>query len=252
VTFNVPADAYARFMGRYSSPLAAQLLSVVDPSPGQRALDVGCGPGIVTGLLVDRLGSAAVNAIDPSEPFVAAVRSRLPEVGVRVGSAEELPWPDSSFDVVLAQLVVHFMTDPVAGLREMARVARPGGLVAASVWDYAGDRSPLSPFWLAVRDVDPTHPGESELAGTRPGHLASLFDEAGLQDVSSGELTVRVPLESFDEWWEPFTFGVGPAGTYVAALSDAARADLRARCAKRLPKGAFELSATAWLATGRA
>ena len=252
MTFNVPADSYARFMGRYSSPLAAELLSVVDPSPGQRGLDVGCGPGIVTGLLVERLGAAAVSAIDPSEPFVAAVRSRLPDVDVRLGSAEELPWADSSFDVVLAQLVVHFMTDPVAGLREMARVARPGGLVAASVWDYAGDRSPLSPFWLAVRDVDPTHPGESALAGARPGHLASLFGEAGLRDVSSGELTVRVPLESFDEWWEPFTFGVGPAGKHVEALGDAARADLRARCAKRLPEGSFELSATAWLATGRA
>jgi trans-aconitate methyltransferase len=251
VSFDVPAESYARFMGRYSQPLAAELLAAVDPQPGGRALDVGCGPGVVTALLADRLGARDVCAIDPSEPFVAAARARLPGVDVRLGSAERLPWPDSTFDLVLAQLVVHFMTDPVAGLREMGRVARPGGTVAASVWDYAGDRSPLSPFWLAVREIDPAHPGESSLAGARAGQLPSLFTEAGLTDVASGELTVRVPVGSFDEWWEPFTFGVGPAGQYVSALDEPARAELRERCAKRLPDGPFELSATAWLATGR-
>jgi SAM-dependent methyltransferase len=232
--------------------LAVELLAALELFPGQQVLDVGCGPGVVTELLVERLGAGAVSAIDPSEPFVAAARSRFPEVDVRLGAAEELGWDDDSFDVVLAQLVVHFMADPVAGLREMARVARPGGVVAASVWDYAGDRSPLSPFWSAVREIEPSHPGESALAGARPGHLAQLFVEAGLGAVSAGELTVRVPLSGFDEWWAPFNLGVGPAGQYLAALDEEGRAELRALSAKRLPAGPFELSATAWLATGRA
>src|SRR4051795_817082 len=221
MSFNVAAGAYGRFMGRYSEPLADEFLRVTDPRPGQRAVDVGCGPGMLTARLVARPGPDAVAAIDPSETFVTAARERLPEVDIRLGSAEELPWADASFDTALAQLVVHFMADPVAALREMARVTRPGGLVAASVWDYGGERSPLSPFWLAVREIDPDHPGESQLAGAREGHLASLFGQAGLADVRADELTVRVPVAGFHEWWEPFTLGVGPAGVYLAALDQA-------------------------------
>jgi SAM-dependent methyltransferase len=193
-----------------------------------------------------------VHAIDPSSPFVDATRSRLPGVDVRQGAAEDLPWPDGTFDRALAQLVVHFMADPVAGLREMARVTRPGGLVAASVWDHAGGRSPLSAFWTAVAEVDPEEAGESGMAGIREGHLAELFAAAGLDDVRPGELTVRVPIATFDEWWEPFTLGVGPAGAYVARADDATRAELRRLCAERFPAGPFEVSATAWLAVGRA
>jgi SAM-dependent methyltransferase len=252
VTFDVDPAAYGRFMGRFSQPLAVEFVRAVDPQDGQRVLDVGCGPGAVTALLLDRLGSAAVCAIDPSAPFVAGVRERFPEVDVRQGVAEELPWPDDTFDFALAQLVVHFMTDPVAALREMARVTRSGGLVAASVWDYGSERSPLSAFWQTVREREPGNPGESALAGVREGQLAELFIAAGLGDVQSGELSIRVPLAGFDEWWEPFTFGVGPAGTYVAGLDDAGQADLRAHCARRLPEGPFELTASAWLATGRA
>jgi SAM-dependent methyltransferase len=252
VSFDVPADVYGRFMGRYSGPLAAEFLRVVDVPPGQRVLDVGCGPGAVTGLLVDRLGTQAVCAIDPSASFVAAAQSRFPGVDVRQGTAESLPFPDESFDAALAQLVVHFMADPVAGLREMARVTRRAGIVAASVWDYGGGRSPLSVFWDAVAEIEPGHPGEAKLAGAREGHLAELFADAGVQDVSAGELTVRVAMSGFDEWWEPFTLGVGPAGVYLAGLDDGGRAELRARCADRLPGSAFEVTATAWLAVGRA
>jgi len=252
MSFDVAAESYGRFMGRYSEPLAAEFVRLADPQPGERVLDVGCGPGAVSALLVDRLGPAAVCAIDPSAPFVAAARERLPGVDVRQGTAEALPWSADLFDQALAQLVVHFMSDPVAALREMARVTRPGGLVAASVWDYAGSRSPLSVFWTAVRELDPDHPGEAELAGARPGHLAELFHTAGLSEVEAGELTVQVPVDGFDDWWQPYTLGVGPAGTYLAAQDDAVQQQLRDRCAALLPAGPFAVSATAWVVRARA
>lgn len=151
VSFNVTADAYTRFMGRFSEPLAVEFVERAGVREGQRALDVGCGPGALTTQLVYRLGANAVSAIDPSAAFVAAIRARLPAVDVRCGAAEHLPFHDDSFDLTLAQLVVHFMADPVRGLREMSRVTRPGGLVAACVWDLAGDGGPLAAFWRAAR-----------------------------------------------------------------------------------------------------
>jgi SAM-dependent methyltransferase len=246
VSFKVTADAYARFMGRFSEPLAAQFVGVADVRAGQRALDVGCGPGALTLELVERLGADAVVAIDPSEPFVAAVRQRFPGVDVRTGAAEQLPFADDSFDRTLAQLVVHFMDDPVAGLKEMARVTRPGGVVAACVWDHAGGSGPLAAFWQAVHDEDPDAHDESELPGAREGHLAELCGRAGLQQIESGRVTAAVGFADFDDWWEPFTLGVGPAGAYVAQLDDTRRAALRARCAAHLPPGRFEIAASAW------
>src|SRR5688572_31939500 len=180
MSFVVGADEYDRFMGRYSAPLAPQFAELAGVDSGQRALDVGCGPGSLTAELVRRLGQGAVAAVDPSEPFVAAARERHPGVSVQRAAAEELPFGDQEFDASLAQLVVHFMADPVAGLGEMARVTRRGGVVAACVWDHAGDRGPLSPFWQAARQIDPVLDDESNLAGVREGHLAELFDAAGL------------------------------------------------------------------------
>ncbi|MFC0627087.1 class I SAM-dependent methyltransferase [Kribbella deserti] len=247
---NVSADAYARFMGRYAEPLAGGFADLAGVRPGQRALDVGCGPGALTAQLIDRLGPDAVSAIDPSPPFITAVRERFPEVDIHSGTAEDLPFAAGSFDVALAQLVVHFMADPVQGLREMARVTRPGGTIAACVWDHAGGRGPLSPFWKAAHEVLPEVHDESDRAGARAGQLAELFAAAGVQDVQAGTLTVEVPYESFDEWWEPYTLGVGPAGAYTAKLSPEHREALRAHCAEVLPAGPFTISATAWTTTG--
>ena len=252
MTFNVTADAYGKFMGRYSEPLAALFADWIGVTPGQRVLDVGCGPGALTAVLVERLGYAGVAAVDPSPPFVAAARARFPELDVREGVAEQLPFADDEFDQAAAQLVVHFMQDPVAGLREMARVTRPGGLVTASVWDHGGAGGPLSPFWRTVRRGAPQTTGESDLPGAREGHLAQLMREAGLHDVEDSSLTVSVRYASFDEWWEPYTYGVGPAGDYVRGLGDAKRVELRARCEEALGSGPFEVRASAWCARGRA
>jgi SAM-dependent methyltransferase len=246
MTFNVTAGAYDRFMGRFSEPLAARFAELADVKPGQRALDVGCGPGGLTAQLVDRLGAGAVSAVDPSAPFVAAVRARLAGTDVRCAVAERLPFPDDSFDLALAQLVVHFMADPVSGLSEMARVTRPGGLIAACVWDHAGGSGPLAVFWRAAHDVDPSVRDESELAGSREGHLAELCQAARLTDIEPTSLTVTVQFATFDDWWEPFTLGVGPAGAYVAGLDQARRDRLHSRCAQLLPPPPFQIAATAW------
>jgi ubiquinone/menaquinone biosynthesis C-methylase UbiE len=252
VNFAVPPESYDRFMGVYSVQLAPQLAELAGVEPGQRVLDVGCGPGALSTELVGRLGADAVSAVDPSESFVAAARERLPGVTVERASAEELPFPDDSFDAALAQLVVHFMSDPVAGLAQMGRVTRAGGVVAACVWDHAGRQSPLAPFWDAARILEPDVDDESELAGAREGHLRELFETAGLREVEDTALTATVEHLAFEEWWEPFTFGIGPAGGFVAGLSPERRSELRELCRDRLPAAPFTISARAWAARGLA
>ena len=249
MSFDVTADAYLRFMGRYSEPLAARFADLPGLRPGQRVLDVGCGPGALTAELVSR--AAAVSAVEPSAPFAAAIRARLPGVDVRQGAAEQLPFADDAFDAALAQLVVHFMADPVLGLHEMARVTRPGGVVCACVWDHAGGRGPLAGFWSAVRELDPAADDESDLAGVREGDLARLFTQAGFGGTQVTTLTVQVRHVSFEQWWEPFTLGVGPAGVYVASLPPDHRSALRDQCRHQMPVGPIEIRASAWAATAR-
>ena len=252
MTFLVPAEAYGRFMGRFSEPLAAEFADACGVYAGQRALDVGCGPGALTAELVRRLGAEAVTAVDPSPPFVAAAAARFPEVDVRTGAAENLPFADDSFDIALAQLVVHFMADPVQGLREMRRVTRPGGAVGACVWDHGGGQGPLSLFWRAVSDLDPDSPGEADRAGTHEGQLVQLAAAAGLTEVDPGTVSVTVGFEHFDEWWVPFTLGVGPVGDYTRGLDEDRRAALREQCRELLPPAPFTVTGSAWSVVGRA
>lgn len=246
------AQSYDRFMGRFSTPLAEQFVALLDLRPSSDVLDVGCGPGALTRVLVDRLGVDHVAAVDPSEPFVQAVRQRLPGVDVRTGRAAELPFGDRRFGAALAQLVVHFMPDPVAGLREMSRVTVAGGTVSASVWDHAGGSGPLALFWDQVRARDPHAHDEADLPGAREGDLARLAHDAGLSDVEEHVLRVRVPFTSFEDWWEPFTLGVGPAGAYVSGLDEVQRDSLRESCREALPDNGFEIPAAAWCVVGRA
>jgi SAM-dependent methyltransferase len=239
-------------MGRYSVPLAPQLADFAKVAAGQHVLDVGCGPGALTAELVTRLEPDAVAAVDPSESFVAAAQERHPGVSVQRAAAEELPFEDQAFDAALAQLVVHFMADPVVGLREMARVTREGGVVAACVWDHAGGQGPLSLFWDAARELDSDVEDESQLAGSREGHLAELFHAAGLREVEENALSVSVEHPSFEDWWEPYTLGVGPAGDYAAGLDAKRQAQLRECCRELLPAAPFVLTSRAWAARGLA
>ena len=252
MSFDVAADAYDGFMGRYSRLLSCQLADWASVRTGQRVLDVGCGTGALTSELVMRLGPTKVAAVVPSETFVAATRERHPGVDVRSSTAEHLPFPNATFDAALAQLVVHFMKDPVAGLAEMGRVTRRDGVVAACVWDHGGGDGPLRIFWDSARTLDTKIDGESQLAGARKGHLAELFEAAKLRGIESTAFSVSLEHPTFNAWWDPFQRGVGPAGAYLASLSAAQRIALRAECQRRVPSEPFTVTAVAWAARGLA
>lgn len=251
VSFDVAGEAYDRFMGRYSGPLAHRLADWLDVTPGQRAIDVGCGPGALTGELVDRLGADRVSAVDPSEPFVEACRERHPGVDVRQGVAESLPYEDHTFDVAASNLVVHFLQDAVAGMAEMARVTRPGCRIGATVWDLAGNRAPMAPVWAAIADLGLPDTGAGPLPGGAPGELDLILAAAGLTDVEGIELEVTLTHPTFEEWWMPFQRGVGPVGVAIAGLDPSVRARLEDALRDRLGPGPFDITATAFAVRGR-
>ena len=246
MSFDVPSNAYDRFMGRYAEPLAVGFVAFAGVGAGDSVLDVGCGPGALTAQLLSV--GVDVAALDPSPPFVDAIHARFPRVDVRQGTAEEMPYESDTFDAALAQLVVHFMTDPVLGLTQMARVTRRGGVVAACVWD--GPTGALAPFWEAVHVNDPDAEDEALLSGAHQGHLTELFGAAGLRDVQEVALVVDVVHPTLEEWWEPYTYGVGPAGDYLQRLDADARARLKDTARRLRGSGPFTVSATAWAARG--
>ena len=254
-TFQVSGEAYDRFVGRYSTPLARAFADVAAVEPGVAALDIGCGPGALTAELVRRLGPAAVAAIDPSEPFVAECRRRNPGVAVQIASGEALPFADASFDRALSQLVLHFVADPAAAAAEMRRVLRPGGIAAACVWDFHDGMRLIRYFWDAALTIDRGAPDEAAtLHFGRDGEIGELFATAGFGEVATGAVDVEAAYEDFDDLWSGFTGGPGPAGAYCKSLAPDLRDRLRDELRRSLgdPRGAFTLPARAWYATGRA
>ncbi len=246
MSFDIPAAAYDRFMGRYSLALAPLFAEFADAGPAQRVLDVGCGPGSLTGVLLDR--GAEVTAVDPSSHFVEAVRERYPAANAHVGTAESLPLTDAGFDRVLAQLVVHHMADPVTGIREMARVTAREGTVAACVWDHVGGRSPLGVFWRAHRRLDPDSPPLPSQPGTREGELVALFVEAGLAEVEGDVISFDFPHTGFDDWWAPFQQSPGPVGRILASLDEEERGRLEDLCREGFPSDSEPLHLSVWAA----
>lgn len=252
--FEVDGEAYDRLMGRYSRLLAPAFADAAGVARGQRALDVGCGPGALTAELAHRLGSHHVCAIDPSATFVQACSKRNPGVRVLKGEAGRIPFPDADFDAALAQLVMHFVADAPAAAREMRRVVRPGGVVAACVWDFAGGMRLIRTFWEAARELDPDRAlGPEDRAFGRDGELGQLFEGAGLTQVRTGALDVQASYSGFDDLWAGFLGGVGPVGVFCASLDGDGLERLREEIRTRLgsPAGAFELPARAWYAVGR-
>jgi SAM-dependent methyltransferase len=252
--FDVTRDAYDRYMGRYSDQLAHAFAAFAAPGPGARVLDVGCGPGALTEVLATNVGGAGVAAADPSSPFVEACAARVPAADVRQASADDLPWADGAFDVVVAQLVLNFLPDADAGLAEMARVVRPGGRIAACTWAYASGMQMLNRFWEAVRDVDPAARDESSaMRYITQDELEALWQRSGLTDVQGEVLPVSADYADFDDYWSPVLLGVGPGGAYVSRLDPAHVAELRDACFRRLgsPSGPFSLTAEAVAVAGR-
>jgi ubiquinone/menaquinone biosynthesis C-methylase UbiE len=257
MTFAVQAEMYDRFVGRYGEALGSALAELTGVQPGMHALDVGAGTGKLTGILAEIVGEENVATLDPSAPFVDALTARFPAADVRLGTAEELPWADGSFDAVFAQLVVNFMADPERGAQEMRRVAREGGVVAAAVWDYRGEMTMLRAFWeAAAASGEAGVEARDERATMRFGEkdeLAELWRAAGLREVEGGEIVVGAFYENFEDLWEPFLAGVGPAGDFATSIPPDAQEALRAEYRRLLgsPEGPFELGARAWYAVGK-
>lgn len=252
-SFRVDGADYDRFMGRYSGPLAQRFADAAGITAGRTALDVGCGPGALTAVLADRLGAGAVAACDPSDEFVAACSTRHPGVRVVPARAESLPFEAAEFDTVLAQLVLPFVSDPVAALDEFVRVASPGGCIGVCVWDYEQEMEMLRIFWDAALVGDPDAPDEARvLPFSRPGECVALFEKAGVVDVEEGVLTVASSYQDFDELWGGFLLGIGPAGQYLTSRSPEAREAIRSELFDRAgrPSGRFDLSAVARYAFG--
>ena len=254
MSFAIPRKSYDRYMGRYSDRLASAFVARLDVSDEVHALDVGCGPGALTEALASRLGAAKVAAVDPSESLLAACAERVPGADVRRGEAASMPWPDETFDLVVSQLVLNFLPDADAGVAEMCRVTRPGGVVACCVWDYADGMRMLRTFWNAARELDPAAPHEGQtMAHCSESELSTLWRRHGLAGVETGVVGVTAGYENFDDYWEPFTFGVGPGGAYCATLDPAQQRRLRDACFRRLgaPNGSFTLDAQAFFVRGR-
>jgi SAM-dependent methyltransferase len=246
------AAAYQQFMGRYSDRLAPEFAGAVGVSEGERVVDVGCGSGALTTVLAQIVGAENVAAADPSAPFVAEARARVPGADLRIVPAESLPFEDGTFDVALSQLVFHFVHDPARAVSEMRRVTRRAGRVAACVWDMTGGMTLLRSYWDAAREAGTTTTDETERFGGHPGQLATLWRDAGLRDVVDDSLTVSADYRDFDELWQSVLGASGPVGAHAASLDERAAAAVAGELHRRLgaPDGAFTLTARAWYALG--
>jgi SAM-dependent methyltransferase len=252
------AEAYERLMGRWSRQLAPLLIEFAEVREGDRVLDVGSGTGSL-GLAVAATRGSEVVGIDPSAAYVEYARTRTanPRVRFEVGDAQALPYPNSSFDKCLALLVLNFIPDAPKAVGEMRRVTRPGGRVAAAVWDYGDGMKMLNNFWDAAVALDPaaeTRRHERHMPYCRRGQLSALWTESGIQEVEETGFVIPMNFPSFDDFWTPFLGGQGPSGSYVSSLPPDRQRALRERLRQTLlggkPDGPFTLEARAWAVRG--
>jgi SAM-dependent methyltransferase len=251
-------DAYEPYVGRWSRLVARELVEWLAVAGGGAWLDVGCGTGALGQAVLGAADPAAVVGLDPSIGFVAHARARLADPRARfvVADARALPVAGARFDAVVSGLVLNFVPDPGTAVREMARATRPGGRVAAYVWDYAGRMELIRRFWDAAAALDPAAAALDE--GRRfpicqPAPLARLFQDAGLAEVEVRPIEVPTRFRDFDDFWSPFLGGQGPAPGYAMALDEPRRAALREELRARLPAapdGSIALVARAWAVHG--
>lgn len=252
-------DSYERYVGRWSRLVAKEFVEWLDAAPGGSWLDVGCGTGALSSEVANSAAPSRVDGIDPSPQFIHQAASNLtaPLFSFQVGDALAIPHPDATHDVTASALVLTFLPDPSAGLREMMRVTKPGGIIAAYVWDYAGEMQMMRYFWDVAVELFPSardaHEGlRFELA--RPEALTALFEGEGLSNVTTSPLVVPTRFVSFEDYWRPFLGGQGPAPGYVKSLEETDQEYLRETLERRLPishDGGIELTARAWAVRGR-
>jgi SAM-dependent methyltransferase len=246
--------AYEPYIGRWSRLVARQFLEWLAVPPGARWLDVGCGTGALTETILRHADPGSVDGIDPSEGFLAVAREQVrdPRVRFRVGDTRRLAAESARYDVVVSALVLNFIPDPPAGIAEMARAVRPGGIVAGYVWDYAGRMELMRHFWDAAVELRPGDLERDEgqrFPLCRPAPLQRLFEGAGLASVEVRGIEIPTMFRDFDDYWTPFLGGQGPAPSYAMSLDEEARAALRERIRGRLPvaaDGSISLIARAW------
>jgi SAM-dependent methyltransferase len=255
------AEAYEGYVGRWSRLVAREFLGWLGVPPGRRWLDVGCGTGVLSRTIVELAAPAAVFGVDPSPNYVAYARERFANSHVAfevvVGDARALPVADGAFDVVVSGLVLNFVpaADQAGAVAEMRRAVRPGGTIAAYVWDYAGEMQLMRRFWDAAAALEPALELDEgrRFPLCQPGPLAALFREGGLGDVEVRAVDVPTPFRDFDDYWVPFLGGQGAAPSYAMSLSEDHRAALRERIRSDLPfatDGSIHLSARAWAVRG--
>jgi SAM-dependent methyltransferase len=246
---------YEQYVGRWSREVAPQFLSWLNVPVGRRWLDVGCGTGALCAAIVDRCSPASVTGVEPSEGFLKTAKENLAEqVALHQGTATAIPLGDASVDVVVSALVLNFISDQRAALLEMVRVTRNEGTIAAYVWDYSGKMELMRFFWDAAVELDP---GAAKLDEgvrfplCRPEALEQLFANAELKAIEVEAIDIPTPFVNFDDYWQPFLGGQGPAPAYAMSLDEMARARLRDRIRERMPaaaNGSISLTARAWAA----
>jgi SAM-dependent methyltransferase len=252
------ADAYEPYVGRWSRLVARELLAWIQVAGGARWLDLGCGTGALSGTILELADPAALLGVDRSAGYVAYARAVLagPATGFVVADGRRLPVADSRFDAAVSGLVLNFVPEPGLAVREMARVTRPGGRVAAYLWDYADGMQLIRRFWDAAAALDPAAAELDEgrrFGLCQPEPLAALFEGAGIERVDVRPLEVPSTFRDFDDYWTPFLGGQGPAPGYAVALPDARLAALREELRARLPvarDGSIPLTARAWAVAG--
>lgn len=249
--------AYEPYVGRWSRVVAKEVIAWLAVPPGRRWLDGGCGTGAVTETILAAAAPATVTGVDSSEGYLAYARAHVtaPEAAFELGDLQALPFAAGAYDVALSGLVLNFVPDPLRAVRELARVVRPGGTVAVYLWDYVGEMQFMRLFWDAAAARDPSAPDEgSRFPICRPEPLKTLFDGAGLQAVAVRAVDIPTVFRDFDDFWNPFLGGQGPAPGYAMALPEDARSRLRKDLRARLPvaaDGSIPLIARAWAARGR-
>jgi SAM-dependent methyltransferase len=250
-------DPYELYVGRWSRRVAPLFLSWLKIPAGRRWLDVGCGTGALSTAILDQCSPKSVTGVEPSEGFLQKAREQLAgRAHLQQGDATHIPLDNASVDATVSGLVLNFVPDGRAGLAEMVRVTARDGTIAAYVWDYAGKMELMRYFWDAAVELSPEAAKMDEglrFPLCRPEALSRLFESAGLRRVDVTALDVPTPFASFEDYWQPFLGGQGPAPAYAMALDEGARARLRDRIRERIPQeaeGSIALIARAWAVRG--